>query len=230
MSDLPAPVPAATSPALSGPAGWAARAVIDRPGLAGSGQYLGFFASYLLLWSLGVPLVLKVGFAFMIAMSCHVWVQSLPTRLSRGGDQSAAARLASTMADQATGELAAVHRLDAAEFWLRAGDVSRAKETLAKVFVDHLPREGRLRYFQVSTSLWIQVGDPDGALVMSDAALAADGASEPRPELLLHRALALFGADRRDEALATLEQAEAMSLTGPQKEFAQAVRAAVADA
>lgn len=228
MSDLP--VAADRTRALVGPAGWVARAVADRPTLAGSGQYLGFFGAYLLLWVAGVPLILKVGFAFMAAMTCHVWVQSLPTRLSRAGDQPAAARLASAMAEQASGELAAVHRLDAAEFWLRAGEVDRAKELLGRVAVEDLPREGRLRYFQVSTSLWMQVGDPTGALVMSDAALAAEGEERPRPELLLHRALALFGADRRDEALATLERAEAMPLSGPQREFAEAVRTAVSEA
>lgn len=203
-----------------------ARAVADRPALAGSGQYLGFFSTYLLLWFAGVPVILKAGFAFMVAMTCHVWVQSLPTRLSRSGDHTRAAQLAGAMANQTSGELAAVHRLDAAEFWLRSGEVDQAKATLGQVVVEHLPSEGRLRYFQVSTSLWMQVGDPDGALVMSDAALATEEGAA-RPELLLHRALALFGADRRDEALAVLERAEALSMSGPQKEFAQAVRKAV---
>ena len=230
MSKLPAPVAAETRPALPGAAGWVARAVAERPALAGSGQYIGFFTAYLVLWAMGVPLILKAGFALMAAMTCHVWVQSLPTRLSRAGDQAGAAKLAAGMADRYGGELAAVHRLDAADFWLRSGDVERAKATLAQLPVENLPSEGRQRYFQVSANLWMQVGDPDGALVMSDAALAAEEDQGPRPELLLHRALALFGADRAEEALGVLEQAEAMPLNGPQKEFAAAVRAAVSEA
>ncbi len=196
------------------------------PRLVVTGQYLGFFGGLLALYGLGATFPFQVGGAFVAAMTLHVWIQTFPTRLSRAGQQTQAIQLAKTFANHSEGELSALHRLDQAEFCLRAEATEAAKSALAQVDAEALPEEQRLRFFQISSSLWMQLGDVDGALVMSEAAQAeADRPHlEHRPEIKLHRALALLGAGRKREAWGCLEGLEEQKLTAPQQEFLQVVR------
>lgn len=160
-----------------------ARGLEDRPRIAIHGEWIAWLSTFL---GLGFGLGWGVPFAalasFCAAFLFRRTLEEVPRQLFRGGEPERAARLYQKWGRASRRvETQSLRFLEAAECWFRIGKIAEAKAALAEVDPERLEGMARLGYLELGASLWLSLGDWDGARAL-DQALALDCEAQALPK------------------------------------------------